>query len=169
MRHVYPWVPIDQAHGRPRQVGPAYQKTRRPISGPNWPSWWLTWPLEDPLEDSLDDLIQNDLKTWRTWQDISGFRLSRSIGYGKCCNLDLGLQVITDKESGNRPHPLANIRWARRPLYHTQSSSNLHQQLDVGFYSPKARTSINSPCSLCSICSCATFEFLALDSTLRNN
>jgi hypothetical protein len=28
---------------------------------------------------------------------------------------------------------------------------------------------INSPCSLCSVCSCATFEFLALDSTSPNN
>jgi hypothetical protein len=27
MRHGYPWVPTDQAHGRPRKVGPAYQKT----------------------------------------------------------------------------------------------------------------------------------------------
>jgi hypothetical protein len=24
VRHVYPWVPTDQAHDRPRQVGPAY-------------------------------------------------------------------------------------------------------------------------------------------------
>jgi hypothetical protein len=24
VRHGYPWVPTDQAHGRPRQVGPAY-------------------------------------------------------------------------------------------------------------------------------------------------
>jgi hypothetical protein len=24
MRHGYPWVPTDQAHGHPRQVGPAY-------------------------------------------------------------------------------------------------------------------------------------------------
>jgi hypothetical protein len=39
-------------------------------------------------------------------------------GYGKCCNqLDLGLLVITDQESGNRPCPLANIRRARQPLY----------------------------------------------------
>jgi hypothetical protein len=28
---------------------------------------------------------------------------------------------------------------------------------------------IKSPCSLCSVCSCATFEFLALDSTSPNN
>jgi hypothetical protein len=25
--------------------------------------------------------------------------------------------VVTDQEYGNRPHPLANIRRARRPLY----------------------------------------------------
>jgi hypothetical protein len=24
VRHGYPWVPTDQAHGRPLQVGPAY-------------------------------------------------------------------------------------------------------------------------------------------------
>jgi hypothetical protein len=39
VRHGYPWVPTDQAHGRPRQVGSAYQKTRQPVSGPNRPSW----------------------------------------------------------------------------------------------------------------------------------
>jgi hypothetical protein len=33
------------------------------------------------------------------------------------CNVDLGLMVVTDQESENRPHPLANIRRARRPLY----------------------------------------------------
>jgi hypothetical protein len=32
------------------------------------------------------------------------------------CNIDLGLLVVTDQESGNRPHPLANIRRTRRPL-----------------------------------------------------
>jgi hypothetical protein len=32
------------------------------------------------------------------------------------CNEDLGLLVVTDQESGNRLHPLANIRQARRPL-----------------------------------------------------
>jgi hypothetical protein len=32
------------------------------------------------------------------------------------CNVDLGLLVVTDQESGNRPHPLANIRRTRRPL-----------------------------------------------------
>jgi hypothetical protein len=39
VRHGYRWVPTDQAHGRPRQVGPTYQKTRRPVSGPNRPRW----------------------------------------------------------------------------------------------------------------------------------
>jgi hypothetical protein len=63
VRHGYPWVPTDQAHGRPRQVGPAYQKTRRPISGPNRPSWRPTRPPEDLLEDPSDDLIQHNLKT----------------------------------------------------------------------------------------------------------
>jgi hypothetical protein len=42
---------------------------------------------------------------------------SRSTGYGKMCNVDLGLLVVNDQESGNRPHPLANIRRTRRPLY----------------------------------------------------
>jgi hypothetical protein len=78
--HGCPWVPTDQAHGRPRQVGPTYQKTRRPVSGPNRPSWWPTRPLKDLLEDSLDDLIQHDLKTWRTGQDLGGLRLKQIDG-----------------------------------------------------------------------------------------
>jgi hypothetical protein len=95
---------------------------------------------------------------------------SRSTGYGKMCNVDLDLLVVTDQESGNRPHPLANIRRVRRPLVQSiQSSSNPHQQLDVGYYSPEARTSINLSCSPCSAYSCATFEFLALDSSPPNN
>jgi hypothetical protein len=44
------------------------------------------------------------------------FAQSRSTGYGKMCNVDLGLLVVTDQEFGNRPHPLANIRQMRRPL-----------------------------------------------------
>jgi hypothetical protein len=44
------------------------------------------------------------------------FNQSRSTGYGKMCNVDLGLLVVTDQESGNLPHPLANIRRARQPL-----------------------------------------------------
>jgi hypothetical protein len=73
VRHGYPWVPTDQAHGHHRQVGPAYQKTRRPISGPNRPSWQPTRPPEDLLEDSPYDLVQHDLKTRRTRQDLGGF------------------------------------------------------------------------------------------------
>jgi hypothetical protein len=32
------------------------------------------------------------------------------------CNVDLGLLVVTDQESGNRPRPLDNIRRTRRPF-----------------------------------------------------
>jgi hypothetical protein len=67
VRHEHPWVPTDQAHGRPRQVDLAYQKTRRPVSGPNRPGWRPT-RSEDLPEDSPDDLIHYDLKTWRTRQ-----------------------------------------------------------------------------------------------------
>jgi hypothetical protein len=61
--HGYPWVPTDQAHDRPRQVGLAHQKTRQPVSVPNRPSLRPTRPLEDLPEDSPDDLIPHDLKT----------------------------------------------------------------------------------------------------------
>jgi hypothetical protein len=64
----------------------------------------------------LDDLIMHDLKTRRTGQDLVDYDQSRSTGYGKMCNVDLGLLVVTDQESGNRPHLLANIRRTRRPL-----------------------------------------------------
>jgi hypothetical protein len=60
------WVPLgphNQAHGRPRQVGPTYQMTRRSVTGPNRPSWRPTRPPEDLLEDSPDDLIHHNLKT----------------------------------------------------------------------------------------------------------
>jgi hypothetical protein len=67
-------VPTDQAHGRPPQVDPAYQKIRRPVGGPNQPSWRPTQPPEDLPKDSPDDLVQHDLKTWRTRQDLGGFR-----------------------------------------------------------------------------------------------
>jgi hypothetical protein len=116
VRHGYPWVPTDQAHGRPRQVDPAYQKTRRPVSGLNRPSWQPTRAPEDLPEDSPDDLIHHDLKNWCTEQDLVDYDQSRSTGYGKMCNVDLGLLVITDQEFGNRPHLLANIRRMRRPL-----------------------------------------------------
>jgi hypothetical protein len=117
VRHGYPWVPTDQAHGHPRQVGPTYQKTRRLVGGPNRPSWWPTRPPENISEDSPDDLIQNDHKTWCARQDTGEFRPKQIDRYGNCCNLDLGLPVVTNQESGNRPRPLANIRRAWQPLY----------------------------------------------------
>jgi hypothetical protein len=63
-----------------------------------------------------DDLINHDIKTWRARQDKTSvdFAQSRSTGYGKMCNVDIGLLVVTDQEFGNRPHPLANIRRTRR-------------------------------------------------------
>jgi hypothetical protein len=86
------------------------------------------------------------------------------------CNVDLGLLVVTDQESGNRPHLLDNIRRARRPLVQSRNPQAIQpEELDVGFYSPEARTSINSSCSLCSVYSRATFEFLALDFIPSNN
>jgi hypothetical protein len=46
----------------------------------------------------------------------------------------IGLRVVTDQESGNRPRPLANIRLGEAtPCNNMQSSSNLHNQLDLGF------------------------------------
>jgi hypothetical protein len=96
VRHGYPWVPTDQAHGHPRQVDPAYQETHRPVSGPNRPSWWLTRPPKDLPEDSPDDLMHHDLMTRRTKQDLVDYDQSRSTGYGKMCNVDLGLLDVTN-------------------------------------------------------------------------
>jgi hypothetical protein len=111
VRHGYPWVPTDQAHGHLRRVAPAYQKTRRPNSGPNRPSWWPTRPPEDLFRRFRpQDLTYKTRHRWIPIKQIDK--------YGKYCNqLDLGVLVVTDQESGNRPCPLANIRRASRPLY----------------------------------------------------
>jgi hypothetical protein len=86
------------------------------------------------------------------------------------CNMDLGLLVVTDLESRNRPRPLDNIRRTKRPLVRICNPQAIQtEELDIGFYSPEARTSINSSCSLCSAYSCTAFEFLALDFALPNN
>jgi hypothetical protein len=112
VRHGYPWVSTNQAHGRARQVGPVYQKTRRPVSGPNRPSWQPTQPPEDLPEDSPNNLIHHDL----TSVDLAQ---NRSTGYDKMCNVDLGLLV-------NRPHLLANIRRARRPLVQSRNPQAIY-------------------------------------------
>jgi hypothetical protein len=86
--------------------------------------------MHSPLSGSLyrsftpDDLVHHDLKTSRTRQDKTSvdFAQSRSTGYCKMCNVDLGLLVVTGQESGNRPHPPANIRRTRRPLYLTSTN-----------------------------------------------
>jgi hypothetical protein len=164
VRHGYPWVPTDQAHGRPRQVGPAYQKTRRPVSGPNQPSWQPTRPPEDLPEDSPDDLIHHDLKTQHTRQISVDFTQSRSTGYGKSCNQqDLGFPIVTDLESGPPTLSVAQYKvgkgvlpgTTRRPPpppHRHRSPCNLptpaiqKEELDIGFYSLEARTSIKSLC-----------------------
>jgi hypothetical protein len=75
-------------------------------------------PPEDLSEDTPDDLVHHDLKIWCTRQDKTSvdFAQSRSTGYGKMCNVDLGLLVVTDQEFENRPRPLTNIRRTRRSL-----------------------------------------------------
>ena len=100
MRHGYPWVPTDQAHGRPRQVGPAYQKTRRPDGGPNRPSWWPTRPPEDLPEDSKTTLSRTTSRLG-VQDKIAVDSDKQTDVYGNGCNqLDLGLLVVTDQESG---------------------------------------------------------------------
>jgi hypothetical protein len=117
VRHGYPWVPTDQAHSRPRQVGPAYQKTRQPVSGPNWPSWQPTRPPEDLPEDSPDDLIHHDLKTRRTRQDLGGFCPKQIDGIWKSCNqLDLGFSVVTDLDPGPLTLSVAQYKAGRGVL-----------------------------------------------------
>jgi hypothetical protein len=147
--------------------------TRRPADPSVGPTDLFGGPHD--LQKTFQKIPQttSSIKTLRLGvQDKTSvdYNQSKSTGYGKMCNVDLSLLVVTDQESGNRSHPLANIRRARRPfVQHTQSLSNLHRQLDIGFYSPEARTSIKSSCFLCSTYSCATFEFLALDSAPPNN
>jgi hypothetical protein len=166
VRHGYPWVPTDQPHGRPRQVGPAYQKTRQPVSGPNWPSRRPTRPPEDLPGDSPNDLVHHNLKTWRTRQDFGGFRPKQIDGICKMCNVDLGLLrpgVWELTSSADQYKADETIHCVSNQSRNPQAVQT--EELDLAFYSPEARTSINSPCSLCSAYSCATFEFLALDFT----
>jgi hypothetical protein len=90
--------------------------------------------------------------------------------YGKCCNqLDLGLLVITDQESRNRPCLMANRRRARQPFYNhailKQSTPTTRRRVLLS----RGPNQYKVACSLCSVCSCATYEFLALDSTSPNN
>jgi hypothetical protein len=59
-------------------------------------------PPEDLPKDSPNDLIHYNLKdlAYKTKTSVD-FTQSRSTGYGKMCNVDLGLLVVTDQESGN--------------------------------------------------------------------
>jgi hypothetical protein len=74
VRHGYPRCPPTRITAVPDKVGLAYQKTHRSVSGPNRPKWWPTRSPEDLPEDFPEDLVQHDLNTWRTRQDLSGLR-----------------------------------------------------------------------------------------------
>jgi hypothetical protein len=97
------------------------------------PDNWV-WPTRRPVDLLVDptDLVGGPHDLLKTFQEIplttsfsTASRLgvqdktsmdydqSRSTGYGKMCNVDLGLLVVTDQESGNRPHPPATIRRTR--------------------------------------------------------
>jgi hypothetical protein len=71
------WVPLGPH--RPGSRSSLTSRSHLPedpptCSGPNRPSWRPIGPLDDLPEDSPDDLIHHDLKTWRTRQDLGGFR-----------------------------------------------------------------------------------------------
>jgi hypothetical protein len=111
------------------------------------------------------------------------FDQSRSTGYGKSCNqLDLGFPVVTDLDSGPPTLSVAQYKAGKGVLpgttniYNQQtidrSPCNLAtpaiqtEELDVGFYSPEALTSIKSPCPCVVISMCyasITLAFLAPD------
>jgi hypothetical protein len=57
------WVPL----------GPHRPGSRPSLTSGSGLVGGLTRPPEDLSEDFPDDLIQNDLKTWRTRQDLGGF------------------------------------------------------------------------------------------------
>jgi hypothetical protein len=56
VRHGYPWVPTNQDHDRPQQVGPTHQKTSRPDSGPNRPDLWSQRPSRRFLQTTLSNI-----------------------------------------------------------------------------------------------------------------
>jgi hypothetical protein len=111
-------------------MGPGSPPTRLTAVPDKWvrPTRRLADLLVGPtdLVGGPHDLLKTFQKIPRTTSFVTTSRLgaqdktsvdydqSRPTGYGKMCNVDLGLLVITDQESGNRPHPLANIRQTRR-------------------------------------------------------
>jgi hypothetical protein len=75
----YPWVPTDQAHCHPRQVGPAYQKTRRPDSGPNRPIVGSPHDLLKTFQKIPEKTLSGTtLRLSVQDKTIGGFRPSRS-------------------------------------------------------------------------------------------
>jgi hypothetical protein len=95
VRHGYPWVPTNQAHGRPRQVGRDYQKTHQPVSRPVQPDMW-TWRREDSVACKL-----------RKSRQIKAARISFP-----CCKwLEICFPVVIDPDSD--PPTLFVIQYKR--------------------------------------------------------
>jgi hypothetical protein len=81
------------------------------------------------------------------------------------CNVDLGLLVVTEQEFGNRPHLLAYIRRTKQPLYSyailKQSTPTIGRRVLLSGGLNQYKLIVFSVFRY----SCATFEFLALDSS----
>jgi hypothetical protein len=97
VRHGYPWVPTYQAHGRPdKWVRP----TRRPTDLSMGPTDLVGGP-HDLLEtfQKISQMTSFRTTTRLGVQDKTSvdFTQSRSTRYGKMCNIDLGLMVVTDQ------------------------------------------------------------------------
>jgi hypothetical protein len=74
VRHGYPWVPSTRLTVVPDKW---VQSTRRPADLSVGPTDLVGSPqdlLKTFQKIPLDDLIHHDLKTWRTRQDLGGFR-----------------------------------------------------------------------------------------------
>jgi hypothetical protein len=142
VRHGYPWSPLTRLTAVPDKW---VQPTRRPTDlsvGPTdlvgGPHDLLKTFQKIPKMTSFSTTLRLGIQD-KTSVD---FDKSRSTGYGKMCNVDLGLLVITDQESGNQPLPLANIRRARRPLVQSRNPQAIYTNYCLP---PKARTSIKPP------------------------
>jgi hypothetical protein len=160
VRHGYPWVPTDQAHGRPRQVGPAHQKTRHLLVGPT------------DLVGGPHDLLKTFQKIPRTTlsrrEDSLACKTRQSNGlrqvrkaFHDVNRLELGFPIVTDLDSSPPTLSIAQYKAGKGALLGADqtTSTSAHvphippeieaiqtEELDVGFYSPRARTSIKSPC-----------------------
>jgi hypothetical protein len=130
VRHWYPWVPTDHAHSRPRQVGPAYQKTRRPVGGPNRPSWRPTRPPEDSLGEKT---------AWRARQGSPDGLRQLGWAFHDVNRLEIGFPVVTDLDSGPPTLSVAQYKAGKGVLPGTTSrpSTGRHVISPRQQYKPK--------------------------------